>query len=104
MHLDKGTEWLIIVALFLFLVIAVWYVIQVNRQRKQIIRELHALVQAWMTLEMQANAVANSRNADGMTYPIHAAKASAYSGCIVDLQKTLYTLTDTTPIRKTHNG
>lgn len=81
------------VALLLFLVISLWYAVSVERRRRQTMERLNALVHAWIVLETNENRIADQESTSSLTYPVHAAKSSAYRGCITDLQRALYCLT-----------
>lgn len=91
MKIDNG-EWFLVISLVLFLVVAIWYTRTAIAQRREAINKLNILVLSWIKLEENENRVAENEEGNSMIYPIHVAKASAYQGCIADLQRVLYVL------------
>lgn len=94
MNLHAHYSVFLAIALALFLIITLWYAVLVERRRRRTMKQLNALVHAWIRLETNENRIANQEQTSSMAYPVHAAKSSAYRGCIVDLQRALYCLTN----------
>lgn len=92
MNLYTG-EWALIIALTLFLIISIWYSVQVTRRRKRVMSYLVSLARMWSEQEAQENQIAKETDDNHMTYPVHVAKASVYRGCTLDLQRALHVLT-----------
>lgn len=101
MKIGNG-EWFLVISLVLFLVVAIWYARAVAVQRREAIKKLNILVLSWIKFEENENRIAENENENSMIYPIHAAKASAYRGCIVDLQRVLYALSPAISQRERH--